>query len=558
MRRAIALVLCILLFAIPAHAANAAPRVSTTAVVRENGTCQVTIEADIRLDDPARGLKFPLGTDIKSVTLNGSPAPLSQSEGITSVNLSHLDGKIGLYSCTIAFEINSVVEVDDKGTQVVKVPLLYGFPYQVEDMSFQVTMPSRFDTVPSFHSGYHGQDIERQMSASISGSVIRGSVTQPLKDSETLFMELVAPEGMFPAGQTFGGSLKYDGLAMGVFAAAALLYWILRLGCLPRFSPRRATPTEGLSAGQVSTYLTRRPGDLPAMVLQWAQLGYLIIHLDDNGRVFLHKKMNMGNERSVFEQRCFRDLFGRKMMVDGTGYRFQRAADKAAALSRRQSGGYRNPLASVTTFRFLSCLVGLFAGIAMGDTVATDHTWRIILMAGFGVVSALLCWIIVGNLDCLHTRGKAGLKLSMTAVGILLILSLGCKAIAYGAAAALWSLFAGLLCAYGGKRTDNGERIYTELMGLRRHMRKAGKGELRRILAANRNYYFELAPYALILGVDKTFAEKFGDARLPACTWLVTGVDVRTAPEWYQQLREVYTAMHRERKATLAEKIFGK
>ncbi|MBQ4551299.1 MAG: DUF2207 domain-containing protein [Oscillospiraceae bacterium] len=558
MRRILAFLICIILFLVPIHAANAAPRVSTTAVVRANGTCAVTIEADIRLDDPARGLKFPLGTDIKSVTLNGSPAPLSQSEGITSVNLSHLDGKLGLYSCTIAFEINSVVTVDDNGKQIVTVPLLYGFPYLVEDMSFEVTMPSRFDTVPSFHSGYHGQDIERQMSASISGSVIRGSVTQELKDSETLFMKLAAPEGMFPAGQTFGGSLKYDALAMGILAAAALLYWMLRMGTYPRYSPRRATPTEGLCAGQVPTYLTRRPGDLPVMVLQWAQLGYLIIHLDDNGRVFLHKKMNMGNERTVFEQRCFRDLFGRKMMVDASGYRFQRAADKAAALSRRQAGGYRNPLTSITMFRLLSSLVGLFAGIAMGDTIATDHTWRVILMASFGVVSALLSWIIVGNLDCLHTRGKAGLKLSLTAAAALVILSLFCNAIAYGAAAAIWSLLAGLLSAYGGKRTDNGLRIYSEILGLRRHMRKAGKGELRRILASNRNYYFELAPYALILGVDKTFAEKFGDARLPACTWLVSGIDVRTAPEWYPQLREVYTAMHRESKGTLAEKIFGK
>jgi hypothetical protein len=246
------------------------------------------------------------------------------------------------------------------------------------------------------------------------------------------------------------------------------------------------------------------------------------------------------------------------MMMDATGNRFQRAADKAAALSRRQAGGYRNPLSSISAFRLLSCLVGIFAGIAMGDTIATDHTWRIPLMLGFGLVSGALCWIILEGMDCIHLRGKAGLKLSLTAAALLLLLSLGCKALPYGVAAGLWSLMAGMLSAYGGKRTDNGARIYSELLGLRRHMRKAGKTELRRILSANRNYYFELAPYALILGVDKTFAEKFGDARLPACTWLVSGVDIRTAPEWYHQLREVYTAMHRERKPTLAERIFGK
>ena len=89
-------------------------------------------------------------------------------------------------------------------------------------------------------------------------------------------------------------------------------------------------------------------------------------------------------------------------------------------------------------------------------------------------------------------------------------------------------------------------------------MRIAGKADVQRILAANRNYYFELAPYALVLGVDKRFAEKFSKARLPACTWLVSRHNKRTAPEWYPLLRQVYAAMIRERKPTLAERIFGK
>ena len=222
MRRIIALVLCIILFAVPVSAANAASRISTTAVVDANSECHVTIEADIRLDDPARNLKFPLGEDIHSVTLNGAAAPLSQSGGITSIDLSHLDGKTGLYACTISYIVNSVVEVDENGKQIVTVPVLYGFPYPVEEMSFSVTMPSEFTTVPAFYSGYHGQDIERQMTASISGREIRGSVVQELKDSETLFLKLEAEPGMFPAAQTFGGSLGFDAAAMGICAAASI------------------------------------------------------------------------------------------------------------------------------------------------------------------------------------------------------------------------------------------------------------------------------------------------------------------------------------------------
>lgn len=558
MRRIVALILCIFLFAAPVCAANAAPSVSTTAVVTENGECHVTIEADIRLDEPARGLKFPLGTNIHSVTLNGAAASLTQSEGITSVNLSHLDGKTGLYSCTISYTVNSVVTTDDEGRQTVEVPLLYGFPYAVEQMTFSVTLPTGFDTVPAFYSGYHGQDIERQMTATIEDNVIRGSITQELKDSETLFLKLAATDGMFPAAQTFGGSLTFDAIAMAVCALAAMLYWLLRLRCLPRYAPRRATAPEGICAGQIPSYLVRREGDLPTMVIQWAQLGYLIIHLDDNGRVFLHKKMDMGNERSVLEQRCFRDVFGRKMMIDATGYRFQKACDKAAALSRRQANGYRTAQVSVRLFRLLGCVMGVFAGIAMGDAVSTHHTWRIVLMSGLGALCFLGCWFIQEGMGCLHLRGKASLKLSGALSIALLIGGIVCKCGPYALAAVLWNLLTGLMAFYGGIRTENGGRIYAEILGLRRYMRRAGKQELRRILASNRNYYFELAPYAHILGVDKVFAEKFGDARLPECTWLVSGIDIRTAPEWYIQLREVYRAMTRERKPTLAERIFGK
>ncbi len=558
MRRLIALVLCIFLFALPVGAANAAPRVSTTAVVNANGECQVTIEADIRLDDPARGLKFPLGTDIHSVTLNGSAAPLTQSGGITSVNLSHLDGKTGLYSCTISFTINSVVETTEKDKKLVTVPLLYGFPYGVEDMSFTVTMPSEFSTVPAFYSGYHGQDIERQMTASTDGTVIRGSVAQELKDSETLFLTLEANKDMFPAAQTFGGSLVFDAAAMGVCAALALLYWLLTMRCLPRLSLRRPTVPEGICAGQMGAYLIRKTADLPVMVLQWAQLGYLIIHLDENGRVFLHKKMDMGNERSTFELRCFRDLFGRKQMMDVSSRRFQTVCEKCAVMSRRQANGYRNPKGTAKLFRLLSSLMGLFAGVAMGDAIATTHHWRPVLMGAFGVVCLALCWVIQEGMGSLHLKGKAPLKLSAVAAAVLLTAGAFCGCFGYALGALAWNLLAGIMAFYGGQRSDNGARIYTEILGLRRHMRKAGKTELRRILASNRNYYFELAPYALAFGIDKQFAEKFGDARLPACTWLVSGIDSRTAPEWYPQLREVYTAMIRERKPTLAERIFGK
>ena len=158
----------------------------------------------------------------------------------------------------------------------------------------------------------------------------------------------------------------------------------------------------------------------------------------------------------------------------------------------------------------------------------------------------------------LHLRSRASLKLSTVAAVLLMLAGILCGCGGYALAALAFNLLAGIMAFYGGRRTDNGSRIYTEILGLRRHMCKASPQELQRILASNRNYYFELAPYALAFGLDKQFAAKFRDARLPACTWLTSGIDSRTAPDWFQQLRDVHKAMLRDRKPTLAERIFGK
>ncbi len=558
MRRVIALLLTIFLFAVPARAANAAQSVTTTATVTENGACQVTIQAELRLDVAVQDLWFPLGTDINSAALNGQSMELIPREGIVGISLSSLSGQVGLFSCIITYEVNNVVQVDSKGNQFITVPLLYGFPYVVEAMEFSITLPSAFSEVPVFRSGYHGQEIERQMYSLVTGSRIQGSLNQPLKDSETLFMDLVVPADMFPPAQTFGGSLVFDAVAMAVCAGLAALFWLITLHSFPGSVTPRTTAPEGICAGQLGAYLVHRGADLPLMVFQWAQLGYLTIHAGRNGRVYLRKKMDMGNERSGFEQRCFRELFGAREALEATGGRFQNAWNRVIAYSRRQSNGYRSALGAVWIFRLLAAAVGLFAGIAMADALSTHHTWRFVLMALFGAVGFALSWYIQEGMDCICLRGKAPLRMSLVlSLGFLLASAL-CSCPLYGLAAVAWSLLAGLAAAWGGIRSDNGRRVVGEILGLRKHLRRADSAGLQRILAANRSYYHELAPYALALGLDKAFSAKFGDRKLPPSNWLDTGVEARTAAAWNQELRKVYFAMIRQRPATPAERIFGK
>ena len=59
-------------------------------------------------------------------------------------------------------------------------------------------------------------------------------------------------------------------------------------------------------------------------------------------------------------------------------------------------------------------------------------------------------------------------------------------------------------------------------------------------MAQNPNYYYDMAPSALALGVDRQFAARFETLRLPDCPWLVADVPLGNhALEWYPVLRQV-------------------
>lgn len=560
MRRILALILCILLLVGTVYAENAVSSASSTGSVASGGSCQIAMTLTIRLDSPVSQLLFPLGAEVSSVTLNGRNASLKTENGITCVSLSYLKNQTGSFPVTIYYTLNNVIETDDTGKQTIRIPLLYGFEFPVEQLQFSVSMPGAFEAEPVFYSGYHEQDIERSLSYSVTENVISGAITAPLKDSETLFLTLAAPEGMFPRAQAAGGSLTFDTWMMGIFAALTCLYWLLTMSRLPRFGIYRSTPPDGISAGVVGSYLHHAPADLTMMVIHWGQLGYLIIHLDDHGRVLLHKKMDMGNERSVFEQKCFRVLFSKKQMVDATGYRYARLWSETARISRRYAAGYRKGSGNPVLLRILACGVGLFAGIALGDCLTTNPAWRVIWMVFFGVLTPLALWVIQKAAFCLRLYDKSDLIYGIIAACGLLILSLIIPgALVYGLVALGWGILAGLMGAFGGKRNENGDRTNSDLVGLRKYMRKVTKAELARILRSNPDYYYELAPFAIAMGVDRKFAKQFENLRIPSCNWLViNGAPPRIAGEWYPLLQEAVDAMNAIAKRPFWEKMMEK
>ena len=560
MRRLLILLLCCAMLTTGVFCADQASSILNTANVDSDGSCQVTMVVSIHLDQANDDLTFPLPADAKNVRLNNSWARTSRRANALEVDISkYTKSSAGDFTLTFTYSLPGVVKTEGELGQVLTLPLLCGFVYPVEQLDFSVSLPGPFATNPTFSSGYYQESIESVISynKNITQDAVSGSVNQRLQDHETLTMRLLVPEELFLQSVTSVFSVGPYWIAAGVLTALALLYWLLTLRAMPLWRIRCTAAPAGLTAGELGSRLVHKGADLTMMVLSWAQLGYLLITMDENGRVFLHKRMEMGNERSAFENHYFRILFKKRPVVDGTGLQYAQLCKKVSKEIPNARADYKSSSGNPKLFLGLCVAVGAVCGGAVGGAMAQSFAARILLTILFAALGAAASIVIHEGCKCFHLRNKKMLYVAMGSIALWILVSI---------LAGQWSimlmgvgvqLLGGVANAYGGRRSELGKQNASEILGFRRYLKTVTKDELQRILKVNPDYYHEMAPYALALGVDQIFAKRFERLHQPNCTYLHTSTENnRTAAEWDALLRKVVDTLNERQKRLRFERFF--
>ncbi len=569
MRRGFVLCVCLLLFAGVLTGCASSENVGTVrgsvtqmesaVTVYENGSCDVTLNVQLSLQEAPQKLLYPLPAEAKNISLNGGVARTSASGSVRYVDISSLAKVAGNVSFVIHYEMEDVVTVQKKGGLLLSLDLLTGFACPIDNMSFTISLPDAPEKRPKFVSTYHQESVDTLMTLSTQGNVITGKFHQGLKGQESLVMTLQATEALFPQPLMKRWSLSADDVAMYLCALAALIYWVFSMRALPPSRLRRAQEPVGVTAGEMGCHLTGRGADFTLMVLSWAQMGYLLIQLDDNGRVLLHKRMDMGNERKEFEVRCFRTLFGRRKTVDGTGHHYARLAAKVAKTVSGARETYLSVSGNPKLFRVICGGIGVFGGISMACALVNDTAWQVVLGLLLSLLGAGLSWQIHEAVTMVHLRKNLTfwVSLGISFVWVAVSAMAGEVGVALFVLGCQW--LGGFAAAYGGRRSEAGRQNMEEILGLRRYLKSANKDDLQRILNSNPEYYYRLAPYAMALGIDQVFARQMGNTRLAECTYLTTGMDGHlTAKEWNQLLREVVATLDERYRYMALQKWLGR
>lgn len=559
MRRVVLVALALVLvlgLSISVHADTAASSVSIFATVSNDASCQVSMNVKLLLDSAKDTLTFPVPAQATAVTLNGSRVRTQKSGDARLIDLSRtLGGMAGEFSFTVSYTLNQVAALNEAGVPQLQLPLLSGFEYPVEQLDFSVTLPAAVDTKPAFSSGYYQATIEQDLTYTVSGATVSGLSHKSLKDHETLFMTLIVPEDMFTAlAVDLDGNL-FQGIGMGVFGALALLYWLIFLRCIPARRQETTLPPEGCSAGEVRSVLTLQGADLNLMIFTWAQLGYLTVCLERNGRVTLHKRMQMGNERGSFEQRAFRNLFAAKDTVDTSTARYAQLCIKTEKMPPNIQSLLLPRSGNPKAFRFLAAGISLMGGAALGYALTYGSVlcgfWVLVMAA----VGAWCGWKMQEFAPSLLLRDKTPLVISLALGALWIVLSLIAGYWWVGVIVTASQLVAGLMAFYSGRRTEQGRYDMSLILGLRKYLRTVSREELRRIRSQDPEYFFQQLPYALALGVDKAFARRMGKENIGECPYVTAPSTPHSPEQWSQLTRQILASMEYRKKQLPKENL---
>lgn len=545
------LLLCMALLCVPV-AASGVQSAQSTASVKSDGSCTVTLRLQIRLDQGQK-LSFPLPQNAENVRLDGKlKTPSAQSEQLI-LQLPEMGA--GVHTVEVSFEISNAL-TEKNGVLNLEVPLLTGFELGVENFSFTVTLPQEVTGQPGFSSGYYGQEIEKKLAVQVKGNTISGSSTEPLLGQESMVLQYRADSQMFPDYSSKTSLLGGWEMVIALLVVAGIVYYVVAL--MPSF-PRKVrtfSPPEGLAAGDVGTCLTGCGMDLTMMVFSWAQLGYLVINMDRRGRVLLQKRMDMGSERLDFEIRCFQKLFGGRQTVEGTGLHYALLYRKMSNKSPLLRQIYRSRSGNPQIFRALAVAAGACSGVLLSTRVYTAGVATVLLAIALALLCGVLSHFIQSGGRCISLGNKQPLLLGAVCGGVWILLGLLMGDLLLAVIMVAYESLTGLAAAVGGRRSEIGRQYMAQIRGLRAHLTRGSIFDMQQCLEKNPSYFFELMPYALALGVENRFARRFGKIKIAECDYLLTpDATAMTPAQWAVLLRQVADCLNRRQRKLQYERI---
>lgn len=543
----------ICLFVLPVMADYSVDSVSVYAEVGNNGKTEVSSTIQLTFSSPTDEVTIPLpDEDASRISVSSYRYRVKQTDYGTNVVVSTSGGFSGTHTFQVSYNLPSFTD-DGDAEDLYQLNLLSSrWARDIGSVSIQVMLPGSLVEIPADYvmsplilSGYYGDLDPVDAALETNGSVITGAVSARMA-YDSLALEVSLPEGYFRVRSNSIPmiSITWVCLIMVAVTLLCMLYWRLKLRNQPVSYSARLLAPEGILPYQLPQILDGTSCDMAALILEWANLGYLSLGYSKNRQVILQRNMFMGSERPQAEQQLFSQIFGRRSRVLATPGRFSAAARQFRSASRRNVSRVAFDRASGNpVFVQLPCRLLLAAAVGyLVSQMLPEGTVFVVLAIMAAIPGFIYSMYLHTALSAWKSLRQFSLRsaILLAVAAVLIYLGLMEGAFLETLVGVYACCFSAIATAAGPRRSAWGRDILAQTKGCRRFYHQVSWQKLQLYMGHNKRFFQTELPKAVALNSDRVFASRFERLSVPQPEWLPSRKQkVWSAPQLQKQLSPV-------------------
>lgn len=352
-----------------------------------------------------------------------------------------------------------------------------GWDTVIQNVTFSIKMPKNFDESKiGFSSGTYGTEGTDIVKFSVKDNVISGKTTAPLNENEALTIRIELEDNYF----TFDWTGQY--IMYGLMVAVPLLLLILTIIVWYKHGRDKKPvetiefyPPENMSCVDVSYWENGKVTneDVVPLLIELANEGYVEIDEKDKKNTVI-KKIKSYNGKDGAKSIFMSGLFSGR----GNEVTLKELKRDFYPYIERIVNKYRSPSGS------------------KHDEVFTSKSILLRLLCWFGAALSVAFVLFLQNRAYHIENGEV-----FVIAGIII------------------SVIAAIMACFVRKRSDKGVEILGKIKGFKTFLETAEKDRLEALVEENPSYFYDILPYAYVLGVSDKWTKKFESIAMEPPRW---------------------------------------
>lgn len=446
---------------------------------------------------------------------------------------------IGEQLYTISYTVQTKDLGIDQG-QMVYWNLVGNFDTTIKHLSYAIKMPKSFDQNEVYaYTGLYG-DAKDNLTIAFDGNTIYGETKEPLKNYESATMKVNLEEGYFVFPEVKDYTLWLVGGCTLLLIICAFIFWKFGKDKDVFVTVEFKAPDDLNSAGVgyvIDGTVERR--DVLSLIIEWANRGYIKIR-EDNGSLTLIKINDLSDRDQAvtdYEKRFFSAIFAKQDEVsesDLKSMQLSRDLENAQINIARHftKNEKRKVFSSVSDV--MQVLFVFIAGLPMLATIILTFYAKyemvepmvINVLAVFLMMLTFLPWVFLIRKRYVLRRSSFNLyTVLLICLNATFLVFNALSAIANGASflmvgvATLTTIALIIMMIFMQKRTDQGNTWLGQILGLKEFIETCEVERLEMLVNETPTAFFDVLPYAYVLGISDTWSNKFENIVMEEPVW---------------------------------------